>query len=253
MPSNLRFSTTVDSTPAVSEIRRSPSPLAKKQKMSLSQTYMVASTARAKLGKEAMRPDHNLRRLVGHANLLDNLMVELRDAEREQDAWFNASVRKASREEEQPSNKHIRWADTIVEEDDMETDSDDDDDSEADDAEFDIPIPARLRQTPVTISSADFSEDAIMEDEDEDEMGYMDFDDSPELALVRTESHPPELVDDASDSEDEASPKTPPQAVLDFSEKDILALTMPHKQSSSMPALPERHVQHVHAPLIAAY
>ena len=48
--------------------------------MSLTQTYYVASTARSKLGREANRADHNLRVLVGHANLLDNLMLDLANA-----------------------------------------------------------------------------------------------------------------------------------------------------------------------------
>jgi len=188
--------------------------------MSLSQTYFIASSARAKLGKEAMRPDHNLRLLVGHANLLDSLMVELRDAEREQDAWFNASVRKASHEEEP---KHIRWVDTLVEEDE-EMDSDSESDSDFDEADFDVAIPTRLISSPVTITS--------QEVEDEEEMGYADLEYSSDLALVRTSSHPPELVDD-SDSEDDAPPTTPPQAVLEFSEKDMLSITLPKKTQST--------------------
>ena len=75
-------------------------------------TYSVASTARTKLGREAQRADHDLRLLVGHANLLDTLMVELADAEREQEAWFNQSVKKASKPEEP---RHIQWIDTIAE------------------------------------------------------------------------------------------------------------------------------------------
>lgn len=63
--------------------------------MSLTATYYIASSARAKLGKEACKPDHNLRLLVGHANLLDALMLDLHDAEREQEAWFNQTVQKA--------------------------------------------------------------------------------------------------------------------------------------------------------------
>src|SRR6185295_8894158 len=143
------------------------------QKMSLSQTYFIASSARSKLGKEACRPDHNLRLLVGHANLLDSLMLELRDAEREQEAWFNASVKRAQRDEEP---KHIRWADTIVEEDD--SDSDSDSDSEFDEEDFEMAIPLRrIRSPPVTITSRQ------IEEEDEEEMGYEDLEDTPELAL----------------------------------------------------------------------
>jgi hypothetical protein len=238
MPSNLRQQITLEHV-AVTAIRSSASPPpSKKQKMSLSQTYFIASSARAKLGKEAMRPDHNLRLLVGHANLLDSLMVELRDAEREQDAWFNASVRKASREEEP---KHIRWADTVVEEEEMDSDSDSE--SDFDESDFEIAVPARLISTPVTITSQEI--------EDEEEMGYADMEDSPDLALARTSSHPPELVDD-SDSEDEASPPTtPPSATLEFSEKDVLSMKLPKKSQSTggfLHMIPERQT-----PLIETY
>src|ERR1700733_3561749 len=72
-----------------------PAPWSKKT-MSITQTYYLAHKARAKLAFEAGRSDHNLRLLVGHANLLDSLMLELADAEREQESWFNQSVRASS-------------------------------------------------------------------------------------------------------------------------------------------------------------
>lgn len=43
----------------------------------ISETYMLANKARAKLTKEASRGDHDLRILVAHANLLDNLMEKI--------------------------------------------------------------------------------------------------------------------------------------------------------------------------------
>lgn len=48
--------------------------------MSITQTYYLAHTARGKLSHEAAQADHNLRLLVGHANLLDSLMLELAEA-----------------------------------------------------------------------------------------------------------------------------------------------------------------------------
>lgn len=45
--------------------------------MPLAETYFLASKARAKLSREANKADHNLRILVSHANLLDNLMDSL--------------------------------------------------------------------------------------------------------------------------------------------------------------------------------
>ncbi|ONH69116.1 Protein ECM13 [Cyberlindnera fabianii] len=44
---------------------------------SMADTYILASKARAKLTKEASRPDHDLRILVSHANMLDNLMDKI--------------------------------------------------------------------------------------------------------------------------------------------------------------------------------
>lgn len=40
--------------------------------MSITEQYWVASTARSKLSKAAAQTEHNLRLLVGHANLLDS-------------------------------------------------------------------------------------------------------------------------------------------------------------------------------------
>ena len=60
-----------------------------KNNMSITQTYYLAHKARTKLSREAAPPDHDLHQLVGHANLFDSLMLELADAEREQERWFN--------------------------------------------------------------------------------------------------------------------------------------------------------------------
>ena len=217
MPSRLRQQTlfepfTAESTSSVFPAQQPP---AKKQKMSLSQTYYVASSARAKLSREASRPDHNLRLLVGHANLLDTLMVELQDAEREQERWFHQTVQKAQKTDEP---RHIQWVDTIVEEDNSDDESDADSDVSDSDSEyegdFEVAIPLRrLRSPPVSVSSR------ILEEEDEDDEEYYDdMEDAPELALTRIASQhsPPELVED-SESDDESPPTSPPQAMMDFS------------------------------------
>jgi len=206
MPSRLREQTSFDQ-PISILVQTSPSqPPQKKQKMSLSQTYFVASSARSKLGKEACRPDHNLRLLVGHANLLDSLMLELREAEREQEAWFNQSIKKAQKADEP---RHVQCIDTISEEEEAE-DDDSDADSEFDESDFEMTAPLRrLRSPPVTISSTEI---------DSDEDAYEDDEYSPELALTRTESHPPELVHD-SDSDDESPPASPPQPTFEYDSK----------------------------------
>jgi hypothetical protein len=211
MPSHLRQQVTFNSI-AIQATNSSEQHPAKKQKMSLSQTYRVASFARSKLGKEASRPDHNLRLLVGHANLLDSLMLELRDAERQQEAWFNQAVKKAQKEEEP---QHVRWIDSIEEEvfDDSSSDSEDSDsDFDEEDFEFATSAPLRRLKSPtVSMTSSEYDDDV-----------YEDLDDAPELALTRTQSHPPELVDDSdSESEDSSPPTTPPQPILQF---DLAAL-----------------------------
>lgn len=199
--------------------------------MSLTQTYFLAHKARGKLSHEAARPDHNLRLLVGHANLLDSLMLDLADAEREQESWFNHSVRGATSKSE---DKHIQWADAVIEEpeedwrvedadsysdsSDSESDLDDDEDVEMADAVSLRRMPAK----PVvpTLLKTDSHYDDMEEDDDEEE-------DYAHLGLTRTHSHshshsasPPELDHDSDSSEDESMPPSPPTTVLPaFSDK----------------------------------
>ena len=185
--------------------------------MSLTQTYYIASSARTKLGHEAGRADHDLRLLVGHANLLDSLMLELHNAEQEQEAWFNQTVRKAASSEEP---KHIQWADTIVEEDEDDSaseTSDSDSESEFDEEDFEMQIPLRrIRSPPVTVTTQEVEEDEDIYDDEYDE----------ELALTRTPSNqPPELIHDSDESDDESPPTSPPQPNLEFSEKDRKTIT----------------------------
>ena len=173
--------------------------------MSLTQTYYLAHTARAKLSKEASRADHDLRLLVGHANLLDGLMLDLVDAEREQESWFNQSVRGAQTQEEP---KHIQWADqvpTITE--DYEEDDADSEDSEEEDVASTL---ASLRQaaTLPAVGSIQMDEDEEAIDDDEE--------DYENLQLTRTLSHssPPELMHESdSDSDEDSMPPSPPAPV----------------------------------------
>ena len=250
MPSNLKYQITPSTTPASPTSRTlTASPPQKKQKMTLTQTYYLAHTARGKLSKEAARGDHDLRLLVGHANLLDGLMLDLANAEQEQESWFNQTVKSASKTSEEP--KHIQWADTIPEEleeaveeefyaesSDSDSDSDSDDDEEMQSAP---PMPLRkVPQAPatVTINTAEYDEDENMEDED-----YED-----DLALTRTSSaHPPELLheDSDSESEDDSMPPSPEMPLDAFSEKQRQAIAttsyyQPLPLKSASPAsLPE--------------
>ena len=183
--------------------------------MSITQTYYLAHSARGKLSHEAARPDHRLRRLVGHANLLDSLMLELADAEAEQESWFNASVRGARK-----TDRHIQWADTVVEDpeedwqaEDAESDSSDSSDSSDEEEDEEVSSLATLQRVK---SHAAFEkmmeedEEAIYEDDGEEDYAM--------LTLSRTTSHPaspPELIDEEDDSsEDESMPPSPPADVL---------------------------------------
>ncbi|CAF9921290.1 MAG: hypothetical protein GOMPHAMPRED_002282 [Gomphillus americanus] len=166
--------------------------------MSLTQTYFLAHTARAKLSKEASRGDHNLRLLVGHANLLDGLMIDLVEAERAQEALFNAAATHQS---------HVQWAPepsrqpTITE----DYEEEDDSDSDSEDEEMEKPIAQLSRRQP-TISTDSY------EDEEEDQATDDEEDDYEHLALVRTPSRssPPELLHELDDDSDEESlPSTP--------------------------------------------
>lgn len=188
--------------------------------MSLTQTYYLAHTARGKLSKEAAQADHNLRRLVGHANLLDGLMLDLADAEREQESWFNQTVKGATKASESP--RHIQWADSIeeaIEDDDEYSDNESDSDDEVEQ----IPqIPARrLRQE---VAPAPM----VTVEEDSDEEMTDNEDNDQELALTRTNSNqPPELLHESDSESDDDMPPSPPQPDLPldaFSEKQRRAI-----------------------------
>lgn len=235
--SHLRIQTSFE--PFTAETTRShyvSSPPPKKQKMSLTQTYYIAASARSKLGKEACRADHDLRLLVGHANLLDSLMIELQDAERQQEQWFNQTMAKASKAEE---SRHIQWADSIVE----ELDEDDDvSDSDSDnDEDFDmIPMPRRIAQSPVQISTME-----VDQDDSDDEDFYDDMEDDSELALTRVPSQsqsPPELTFE-EESDDESPPTSPPQSTLNFSDKEAMLTTTFYDAKPQQPQYMEHDQQ----------
>lgn len=187
--------------------------------MSITQTYYLAHTARGKLSSEAARSDHNLRLLVGHANLLDSLMLELAEAEQEQESWFNQSVKKATKTDEP---RHIQWADTIVEdpEEDWQAEDADSSDSEYDsDEEIEMEAHMAALQRVASHQITEVEEDEESEEEFEDD----EEEDFASLQLTRSPSHsasPPELDHDSDSSEDESMPPSPPSTSLPtFSEK----------------------------------
>ncbi|KAF7957589.1 hypothetical protein EAE96_003163 [Botrytis aclada] len=238
---------------------QSQSPLSplKRKKMSITQTYYLAHTARGKLSFEASRADHDLRLLVGHANLLDSLMLELAEAEQEQESWFNQSVRKATKQEEP---KHIQWADNVVEqldeeeEEDWETSDLDNDDSSDSDSEFDSDeeleeptmtsltrVHSNTIHTPITVSSREIEDEESFEDD-----GAEDY---SSLQLHLTTSHhaassPPELDHDSDSSEDESMPPSPPSDIIPtFSEKQQIATTSYYSKSTPSSSIPQSEQQ----------
>jgi hypothetical protein len=218
--------------------------------MSLTQTYYVASTARSKLGREANKSDHNLRLLVGHANLLDSLMIELSDAEREQESWFNASVQKASK----PESRHITWIDSIpeIEEEgeDGESDAESDYDEDADEI-FTIPV-RKVRTPAVIVDSAELDDDLSSDEEDDDEHA---------LTRVPSSRHsPPELMEcgEDSDSEEEDSMPSSPEAQsfeLDEKQREQITTTAFYetKAAQGLEDYIMQQAQQPQAPLIASY
>lgn len=208
--SALRFSTSPSAaSPVYSREQSTSQPPAKKQKMSLTQTYYLAHNARAKLSREAARADHDLRLLVGHANLLDSLMLDLAEAEREQESWFHHSVKGATKEE----SKHIQWADSslpdVDEEDEDNWDGSDVDEEEEEEISANaISVPLRIAPSPpTTITTTEIDTES-----DED----ADYEDEEGLALVRTSSRtPPELLHESdSESDEESMPPSPPTAEI---------------------------------------
>lgn len=234
------MSTLTTSTPTnPSPILATRVSIIKQQNMSITQTYYLAHKARAKLSHEAAMPDHNLRLLVGHANLLDSLMLELADAEREQESWFNQSVRTASQPEKK-EDKHIQWADSIAEE-EYEDDSSDDDDSDLSDEDVEMADAVSLRRVPSRghhtttfdkVPASPHMEVVEIDMEDDFEEDDYEDEDYAHLELTRIPSHnsvtsPPELEHDMDESsEDEAMPPSPPSAMLPTFEQE-------HKQKDS--------------------
>ncbi|KAK6346445.1 hypothetical protein TWF730_010767 [Orbilia blumenaviensis] len=202
--------------PALLQARRQQQQSSKQSKMSITQTFYLAHKARGKLSSEASKSDHDLRLLVGHANLLDRLMLHLQTAEREQDAWFNAMVRGNSTEDDESN-----LMDTISEEDEEEhigslAEDYPESDSSADDSEDDYEWESGHIVSTPRYPAYDYSKTVIDVDEvDADE----DFEEEEDgfYALRRTSSHapmsPPDLIED-DDSDSESVPPSPPQPTL---------------------------------------
>jgi len=168
--------------------------------------YYLAHSARSKLSREAARADHDLRLLVGHANMLDSLMIDLANAEQEQERWYNRSLSGVREQEAEVSHEG-----TIMEEPEVDWEAEDAESSDESDYEEEQIKPAH----PYEMSSREFD----MELDDEEDQS---------LSLTRTESRhsPPELtLDYGSDSDEEHMPPSPPNLTINH---------LSAKQSSSI-------------------
>ncbi|KAK4446809.1 hypothetical protein QBC34DRAFT_410876 [Podospora aff. communis PSN243] len=114
--------------------------------------YRLSKLARAKLYREAAIPDRNLLRLVGHANLLDDVLQRLDDADEERESWYDESDDESDEEEDIGEGCVEVGGDVEVEEiegevgrpsyyphlrGDSESDSDSDEDSESEESDED--------------------------------------------------------------------------------------------------------------------
>jgi hypothetical protein len=127
MPSAASFTSTTVTKPSQHSIYQ--------KRISVTQTYMIAHQARGKLAKEASCPDHNLHRLVCHANMLDTLMFDLAHAEEEQDSYLNKLPSSAKKPARKP--KVEKWAQVVVDKLEEESGSSDEDDPSEDDGSSD--------------------------------------------------------------------------------------------------------------------
>jgi hypothetical protein len=123
MPSAISFASTAVTKPSQQSIYR--------KRMSVTQTYMIAHQARGKLAKEANCPDHNLHRLVCHANMLDTLIFDLAHAEEEQESYLN-KLSSGAREKRARKPKVEKWAQVVM--DKLEEESESEDEYEDDDS-----------------------------------------------------------------------------------------------------------------------
>lgn len=197
--------------------------------MSISQTYYLAHAARGKLSSEAARNDHNLRLLVGHANLLDTLTLEIQDAERTREAFYNQAIRGSPKQDTQ-----IGWSSAIIEEEESEnmTDYEAEPDSDDDEEDFfeNVQRIVKMAAAPFTHDDAvNFMLPPCIDEGDEDEDEVEDDEQHMEgLSLARVPSHssqPPELIADSSDdSSDDDSTMSPPASPAEMIAQGIITM-----------------------------
>lgn len=176
--------------------------------MSMAETYFLASQARTKLTREARRNDHNLRVLVSHANLLDNLMDALTKKR-------TAGVATA------PATTYSRPISMIEEEDEAdEEEYSDEEYSDEDDFDDEEDVKFEAVQTSVTpnlhaheIQVTEISDSDSESDDDDQETSYT-------ISSVTSSEGVPSLsYSSEEESEDELRP-TQVMVVVDQASKE---------------------------------
>lgn len=200
-------------------------------RVTITETCQIAATCRTKLGKEAVRSDLHLRRLVCHANMLDEIMVQLSQTEQEYQAFLDSKTCVAPVPHKHPPR--LQWMDTISEE--------PDDPAEDRDGAFECSLTntecntleskngsarptygtlgSKTRSPPPRPWSNYFDDiDDSDEEEDEDDDGAVDDDeeegdDDLSLRRVPTCHRVPELVYDVDSASDEEEAPLPLAAI----------------------------------------
>ncbi|KAK5019026.1 hypothetical protein BJ546DRAFT_1068375 [Cryomyces antarcticus] len=187
--------------------------------MSVTQRYCLAHTARSKLSLEASRTDHDLRLLVGHANLLNFLRTDLEEYKHEQQQRPSLSVIRQAGAPGGP--KHTQGNDSVIVNPREDWAVEDAKSSNGDleyypdkDVDWIAVIPQRRSPSSpacVTITCVDVDEE-YTDDMEEDRGDH---------ALTRTSStHLPGLLHDLDEEPDNyQTPLSPPQPTLEFSKR----------------------------------
>ncbi|KAK9451137.1 uncharacterized protein V1518DRAFT_412623 [Limtongia smithiae] len=149
---------------------RSVSPTPISPRLSFAESYRLANTARSKLSRAARKSDHDLRVLVSHANLLDNVMAYLSSADaprRRAPAAYPARVSVLYDDDDDD--------DEVVEEYEVDSDSDSESSEDDSDDEEDIVVDSRNYTHMPPPSYQSLGEDAEEDnsDDDSDELRHL--------------------------------------------------------------------------------
>jgi hypothetical protein len=176
MPSATSFTSATVTKPSQQSVHQ--------KRMSVTQTYMIAHQARGKLAKEASSQDHNLHRLVCHANMLDVLIFDLAHAEEEQDRYLK-NLSSGTKKKPARKSKGEKWAQVVIDKLEDESGSEDEhslsSDGDSSDEEYEHCESRDSDKTNVIVS-------VVISSEEEDGANKLQEEDA-RLALERTKSH----------------------------------------------------------------